>query len=680
MKKINNLPYFIKENISLPKASVVKPETSYGCVLQSDEDAFYFRLLESKGICLNQQQIEAVRANTGPVMINSIPGSGKSTVITCKIAYLISVNSIRPENILAITFTRKAAQSLSYMLSDLNIPGSSNVLATTFHSLCLKVMKMAGLKKFKMLSSDRHKEYIIKNILKELSLTDSYPVERALDLLSYIKTTMAVCKDSSEQALNPEELSIYRKYEEYKKSDNLLDFDDLLYNGWRILNTSPYVLGILQHQFHYVTIDEYQDLCPIENAIIKLIAAPLNNICAVGDSAQNIFSFRGSNSKYITNFTKEYDNAKILNLNVNYRSTAPIIALSDQILKCAGIDRYSNAVKDSSIFPKYINVSDSVEEAKVITDIIADMINKDKLPPKDICILVRAASASDFIIEELTINNLPFIEYISKELLYADPVIKPLLDYLRLCINPDDISALSGILGTMYLNKTLSLSWLNMKDNIGKPLFEALMFMPNLKDYHYEILSKRECVINSISNLPPLKAIRKLRFDFYDKYLKLNDFSTMPISKEMTVDWLFKLEESAARFRTINEFIQYIELLTTKYAEAKTNMSDENINAISIMSIHRSKGLQFPVVFILSVVENVIPHKRVIDEAVLCSSRLNKATFKEQLDEECRLLYVAVTRAEQELYISIPKRHHDYPSEASRFLRGAFYYAAKSKF
>jgi DNA helicase-2/ATP-dependent DNA helicase PcrA len=672
MHKIDDRPYFVKGNISLPRVSIANPITSLQCVFPSHEDAFYFRLLESKGIFLNRQQVDAVRATEGPVLINSIPGSGKSTVITCKIGYLISVKNIKPENILAITFTRKAAQSLNYMLKNLTIPGSECVLATTFHSLCLKIMKLSGLKKFNILSSDKQKEYILKSILKKLKLEDDHYVDRMLNLISYIKTSLVVSTDSMERSLTSQEFNIYTNYEEYKKANNLLDFDDLLYNGWRTLNTSSYILGLLQSQFTFITIDEYQDLCPIEHDIVRMLAGTLNNICAVGDPAQNIFSFRGSDSKYISDFAKEYKNARILTLNVNYRSTAPIIALSDNILKYVGIDRNSYAVKDNSIHPMYINASDSLDEAKIITEKIAEMIRKNRVLPKDICILFRSSSANVFIVEELTINNLPFVEYSTKELLYADAVVKPLIAYLRLSINPDDLSALSDVLGTMYLNKTQTLSWLNMDDNSSKPLFETIMFMPNLKDYHYEILSGRECTINGIKNLKPLASIRKLRSDFYDRYLKINDSSTASISKESMVDMLKELEESASRFRTIPEFIEYIDLLTQKYEETKTNMSEENINAISLMSMHRSKGLQFPVVFILSVVENVIPHKRVMDEAVLSNSRLNKSTLSELLDEECRLLYVAVTRAERELYISIPRQCHDYPSEASRFLRGAF--------
>jgi DNA helicase-2/ATP-dependent DNA helicase PcrA len=667
MKTINNLPCFVTDSISLPKAAITQPGTSATYVPSNQSDAHYFRLLESKGIYLNQNQVDAVRANTGPILINSIPGSGKSTVVTCKIGYLISVKDIKPENILSITFTRKAALSLNCKLQELNILGSMNVLATTFHSLCLKIMKLSGLKKVTLLSSDKHKEYIIRTILKELKKQENYPLEKLLTQLSYIKTSI------KEAPIDEDLLVIFNKYEEYKKANNLLDFDDLLFNGWKILKASSYVLKLLQNQFKYITVDEYQDLCSIEHDIVKMLVNPLNNLCAVGDSAQNIFSFRGSNPSYILNFEKEYPNAKTLNLNVNYRSTAPIIGLSDLLLKSISFKRTSLAVKDSNTLPQFINASDSIEEAKLITDKIVEMVRKNNISPKDIGILFRSSSCNEFITEELTINNLPFIEYNSKELLYNDPVIKPLINYLRLTINPKDVTALSGVLGTLYMNKSITLSWLNQNNKCDEPLLEALLYMPTLKDYQYEILSNRQCLLTSIQNLSPLNALRKLRCDFYDRYLKINDSSVIKTPKESIIDMLSDLEASASRFNNIPEFLEYVDTVTLKHTEAKNNMSNENINAISLMSIHRSKGLQFRIVFILSVIENVIPHKRVMDEAILsnCNS-LNKATLNDLLDEEARLLYVAITRAEQELYISIPRHYHDHASEASRFLRDAF--------
>jgi DNA helicase-2/ATP-dependent DNA helicase PcrA len=673
MKKISELPYFVKEEVLFPKATVVKPVTSSECVLTCQRDAHYFRLLESRGIYLNQQQIEAVRASIGPVLINSIPGSGKSTVITCKIGYLITVEGIKPENILAITFTKKAALSLSKKLQELNVQGSKDVLATTFHSLCLRIMKLAGLRKFNILSSDKQKEYIIKEIMKELRQEDFYATEKILAKIASVKTALIPSGCSIEQALTAEQLLIFNKYEDFKKEKNLLDFDDLLFNGWKILKTSRYILGILQKQFQHVTCDEYQDLCPIEHEIVKMIVSPLNNVFAVGDSAQNIFSFRGSDVRYLLDFEKEYMNAKTLSLNVNYRSTAPIIALSDNLLKSIGMQRNSLAVKDGTINPRYINANDSIEEAKLIAEAILEMVNKNKTQPKDIAVLYRSSSSSEFIVEELTINNIPFVDYSLKELIYSDNFVKPLIDYLRLSIDHQDISALSGVLSSLYLNKTLTLAWLNQNNQEDKSLFEVLLYMPTLKDYHYEILSKRECIINSIKYISPVEAIRKMRSDFYDKYMKVNDFSILTIPKQTLVDMLIELEESASRFKTIPEFIEYIEILTRKYAAAKNNMADENIDAVSLMSMHKSKGLEFPIVFISSVIENVIPHKRAIDEAILSDrSSSDKSTLNDVLDEECRLLYVAMTRSKRELYISIPRYCNSYIAEASRFLRDAF--------
>lgn len=220
----------------------------------------------------------------------------------------------------------------------------------------------------------------------------------------------------------------------------------------------------------------------------------------------------------------------------------------------------------------------------------------------------------------------------------------------------------------MYLNKGATLSWLYEHHKAEMSYFDSLLQLQTLKDYHFELFAKRKCLVADLAKMSPLDAIHRIRSDFYDKFIKLHDLSTTESSREYMQDILSDLEDSSSRFRTIQGFIDHIETMTNKYAAAKAGMNNNHQNAVSIMSMHRSKGLQFPIVFIISVIEKIIPHKRAIDEA----SFSDTLSVDDVCQEECRLLYVAITRAEQELYISIPRHSHNCPTEASRFLRGAF--------
>lgn len=472
------------------------------------------------------------------------------------------------------------------------------------------------------------------------------------------------------ESLREDQCRILKRYEDYKAANKLLDFDDLLHLGWKVLMTSSYVRELVQCRFKFVFVDEFQDLCPVEHAIVKIIAAPENNLIAVGDPCQNIFSFRGSDSSIISNFGKEYSNALIADLTTNYRSSASIVGLSDRILNSIGVCRASIVVRDSKILPKFIAADDALDEARIIADMINVMIEDKRVLPKDICILIRASTSNQFISEELATRNIPFTNFSSSKTLYEDPVVTPLVSYLKLSMDSNEESALTGMLGTLYLNKASVAAWLKSNIQNDKSLFENLLFMPKLQDYHFEIITRRECLINDIKELAPTAAVQKLRSDFYDKFLKIEDRSKLTITQESYVDILAGLEESAGRFSTIPEFIDHIELLTAKRRESSQREIDAE--TVSLMSIHRSKGLQFPVVFIASAIENVIPHKRALAEASFTIDSSGVSQLDEVLKEECRLLYVASTRAEDELYISIPRQSYNSPAVASRFLRDAF--------
>lgn len=320
----------------LPFAPIAETATSKELVKDSEPDAFYFRGLEQRGIKLNRTQIDAVRNVDGPLLILAGAGTGKTSVLVSRTGYLLNVRDVPPQHILLMTFTRKAADEMRERIASL--PGTNaahvrQVEARTFHSFFLQILRHSGYRQ-EMLTNEKFKQIILKRKMRELRLTDEYQPESILSLLSLYKmngNTVEGMPAKSQPEKEIKQLATF--YEQWKKENNKLDFDDVLTEAYKLLQQDERLLHTLQQRFQFVMVDEFQDVNPLQYDLIKLIAAPQDNLCVVGDDDQTIYAFQGARNDIILNFDQQYPTVKTVVLTINYRSTSPIVGLGNAVIK-----------------------------------------------------------------------------------------------------------------------------------------------------------------------------------------------------------------------------------------------------------------------------------------------------------------------------------------------------------
>ncbi len=632
----------------------VKPKTSIEIVDDEEFDSAFFRKLEEGDIYLNKEQIEAVRHNTTPLLVSASPGSGKSSVIIAKVVYLIEVLGVAPESILVITYTRKASEELKERLRKMRIIG--NVMARTLHSLCYQIFSSNSPEKFKLLVHEQSRVSIMKRVLRELDLLTQYQPEDALTQLS--------CSRNRLQKLEPEHqlCQVSKLYSKYLADNKLIDFDRLLIMTHNMLYSNPKLLMLIYNRFQYVLVDEMQDITALQLNIIKMVTGD-NPITCVGDVKQTIFGFGGADSKLMLRFDEHFKDLKKISLNVNYRNTPTIAGLANHVIKqCKSLP--ASDIKVTKDRGSKVNITlpkGSEEESEYVINYITERVEAKKNDYGDFCILFRSFNSARSIHEKLILKNIPFIQSGNAEIIYEHDTIKPLIDHLRLSIDPYNLNALLGVIGTMYLNKIHTMQFANdvmRKENMSA--LDMLLKLPGLKDYQYDLINRRVAAIKELDGLSPLEAIKVIRDSGYDKYYKLG--SSLSLQSSVILDFVQDVEESASRFITVEQFLQYIDELLQKANMLKDNNYPHD--AVSFISMHSSKGLQFKTVFIVGCIEGVMPHKNAIEPNFLNPTH----DLLNNLEEECRLLYVALTRAEEDLIVSIPQHKHDKQTQVSRFI------------
>lgn len=652
--------------MKIAEAKLANPATTVDLVPNHERDAYYFRALEKMGIYLNEPQLQAVRHYTGPALVLAGAGSGKTRVLTSRAGYLLSVQQIRPEQMLLLTFTRKAAEEMKERIAAL--PGLTKnmvrqLLVGTYHSIFLQLLRGQGEQR-RILSSEKQKQTMLKIILKEMGLKDDYDPENLLDILSHYKNRMVTVENMPEKTPVEKEIkAILRIYENKKQELGYMDFDDILLDAYLLLKQQQPLLENLQHRFAFILCDEWQDTNPIQYELIKMLAAPQNNLFVVGDDDQTIYEFNGADSSIILNFPDQFPETKRFTLNINYRSTTSIVGLANQII-AFNKNRFAKtltATKTGEHSPFYLRPQDSDEEAKQIVDQIMLDCNEGGRSLKDFAVLYRNNSNSRSIFEELVLRDIPFVRYGDTNTFYEHPIIKPVIDHLRLAFINKNMDAVYGILPSLYLNREKALDFI-MRKELVTPESHALLHLldyPGLKDFQKKQIRERIQLLNTIKALAPVKAIQEVR-KVYDKYIEADERKNLTMQREIMKEMLAELESSAKRFETIAEFLNFVDFIIRKNEEMKALTQDPDADVIRLMTIHRAKGLEFPVVYVIGASETILPHKIAIDAG------------EKEIEEERRLLYVAVTRAEEELYISSPRYYRGAEVEISRFIKDVF--------
>lgn len=417
----------------------------------------------------------------------------------------------------------------------------------------------------------------------------------------------------------------------------------------------------------------------VQYELIKMIVEPHRNLMIVGDDDQTIYSFNGARNEFILNFDKVFPDAKTITLDINYRSTSSIVGLGNEVIRhnARRKKKTLKATRQSKTTPQYLRPKNTDDEAETITNYILRQTKQGKRNFGDFAILYRTASNSRAIIEQFVMEDVPFVDYGSDESFYDHWIVKPLIDHIRLALNPKEYEAMEGILPTLYINREQGMQFIHEQETVQKkkwPLIHLMSF-PGLKDFQKEKLMERLKLIKSLKSLKPLDAIQQMRREFYDQYLETNKRSKLTHHKETLRETLDELESSAKQFSSIEEFVAFIREVAEKRKALDRRHKDDDADRVSLMTIHKSKGLEFPVVCLIGASEGNMPHSSIFDAERMndvFTAHEDRDKITAALEEERRLAYVAITRAKDELIISSPAYYRGKKAAVSRFILSAF--------
>lgn len=657
-----------------PQAEVYPP------VIPTLEDEHYFQLLADYGIRLNPPQKAAVKAVDGPVLVISGAGSGKTTVLTSKIGYMIHSRNINPSNILLVTFTKKASIEMIERLN--RIPGinrsaSRSIVAGTYHSICLRILRAEGYH-FKVLSSDKKKHYMIKIILKKMNRHEDYSPETIANLIASWKNSMIRPQDVEGETMVEQELKeVYSQYESLKEQENLFDFEDMLIETYYLLKYKPDVLNKYQQQFQYILCDEFQDTCTVQYHVVKLLAEPHRNLCIVGDDSQCIYGFRSASADFMINFDKVYPDCTKIVMDINYRSGPSIVGLGNAIIRhnqkqIEKTLKVSNAENHSVYFAQ---PRDSDEEANAIVEDIKEKYSAG-IALRDMAVLYRTHATGRAIFDKLLLADIPFVTYgKSNESFYKNSFIRPMLALLRVSSNFADADAMVEAAPVLYISrnemeKSIDMISVSHIGDTPKDLFKRVIMQIASQKPDFQkrqLLTKLEC-IRSLTKMTAPQAVREIRKGIidYEKQLELDERKTLTVHKEMMLEILDECEQAARGFANPKEFLSFIERVEEKNDDMEELRNQPDIEAVRLMTIHASKGLEFYITYAIGWAEQILPHAASLDQKQKEDTNLSP---EDSLEEERRLAYVCVTRAKKLLYISSPKTHRGNPAKVSRFIK-----------
>jgi len=587
---------------------------------------------------LNKQQQTAVKHINGPMLVLAGAGSGKTSVLTNRIAYLIE-NGIREENILAITFTNKAAKEMKERVIKL-IGGSANsIQISTFHSLGLKLIKenhqvLGYEKNFTILDSDDTLT-VIKKIMKELNLNPKFYNARDIrNKISSAKNELISPESYSKVEFDKNIVTIYEKYNKKLKIGNSVDFDDLLILPIKLFKNNPEILKKYQDKYQYVLIDEYQDTNEAQYIFSKMLCNNHKNIFVVGDNDQAIYAFRGANFKNILNFEKDYPNCQVILLEENYRSTKNILDAANSVIKHNKQRKEKNLWSNNDVGSKvkYVKTETDKDECAYVTKTIKELYNNGT-NYQDIAVLYRTNAQSRLIEEEMLKNGIPY-KIIGSFYFYNRKEIKDLLCYLRLINNQNDDISFQRVINEPKRGigeKTLEA--LN-QTAISKEcsLFEAIDSGKELKFKELILSMKEKCETSSLTEM--------VEIVLNESGLKQDLKNEKTLEAEIRLENLEEFKSITKSYEEEYGIISLSDFLNEISLVSDVSEHQDGNNKVSLMTIHAVKGLEFNHVFVIGMEEGIFPHYNSINEGTSAA-----------IEEERRLCYVAITRAKQNLWL-----------------------------
>ena len=605
---------------------------------------------------LNKRQQEAVQKTNGPLLIMAGAGSGKTRVLTHRIAYLLDEKDVAPQNILAITFTNKAAREMKDRVSRLVGPEADYMWVSTFHSMCVRILRRdadkIGINRNFTIFDTADQLTVIKNILKARNIDPKQFAPRAfLAEISNAKNKLQTPEQYEKFASDYFSEMVAKVYQDYQKTlrrNHSLDFDDLIMQTAILFKRVPDVLEYYQRRFQYIHVDEYQDTNFAQYDLVKKLAEKYQNLCVVGDSDQSIYRWRGADIKNILSFEKDYPNASVVFLEQNYRSTESILNAANAVIKNNRDTKKKKLWTEQSggSLLKYYNAQTERHESLYVANEIEKYVDQAEHNYRDIAILYRTNAQSRVIEETFVKANIPY-QMVGGTKFYDRKEIKDVLAYLRLISNPDDDVSFVRIVN-------------EPKRGIGATTIEKLQNYATSHDISLFTAVKEVDFIGLSARAT--KSLAEFA-QMINNWIKQQEFLTATDMVKQVLDksgYEAMLEndrtiEAQTRLENINEFksvTQHFEknsddqtliafLTDLALISDIDSMDDDPFadNRVTMMTLHAAKGLEFPVVFLVGMEEGIFPHSRSIDD-------------KEEIAEERRLAYVGITRAEQELHLT----------------------------
>ena len=623
---------------------------------------------------LNDKQYEAVVTTEGPCLVIAGAGSGKTKVLTHKIAYLIGEKQVKPWNILAITFTNKAANEMKERIENLVGDVAADIWMGTFHSICVRILRRfidrIGFDSSFIIFDTSDQRTLVKTCIKAIGLDDKMFTDRSvLSEISNAKNEMLEPEQYTVKAngdFRKEKIAlVYEMYQKRLKENNAIDFDDIINYTIKILMENPDILEYYSDKFKYVLVDEYQDTNKAQFTLVTLLASKNGNITVVGDNDQGIYSFRGADISNILNFERDFPGTKIIKLEQNYRCTGNILKAANAVIKNNEVTYKKELWTENEVgkLPTVYSASNEYDEGTYIAQQIEHLRREEYYKYSDFAILYRMNTQSRAIEEILRRESIPY-KIIGGLKFYERKEIKDIISYLRLIQNPSDNLSLKRIInepkrgiGKTSLDKIEELS-----NNTGVPMYEIIK---NAEQYGLNrvFLNSREFV-NAIEELRAKKDDIKIS-DLIKETLKKSGY-TQALENENTIEAENRIE-NLDEFLTVaiefedesadNKLSDFLEGITL--SSDKDNM-EETEETVTLMTLHSAKGLEFPVVFLVGMEEGIFPGYKSIGEP-------------KELEEERRLCYVGITRAKEYLFLTCSKQRTIFGStscnQVSRFLR-----------
>jgi len=613
---------------------------------------------------LDEQQWKAVTHSGSPLLVLAGAGSGKTRVITTRAMHLMN-NGTLPREMMLVTFTSKASLEMKERMKSFGFPIQQMEIGT-FHSIFYKMLLRFDRDRWdssRLIKSDFQKEIMLKQIGRRLEIDEkSFAYDQAIQQIGLWKNScMYPHEIRSADAWEAQVASLYEGYESIKKENGQFDFDDMLLGCYEMLNENPELLTHYQNRFTCLLVDEFQDINKIQFNILKILFQHTENITAVGDDDQSIYAFRGSDPKFILDFKEYFTGAKIYHLSENYRSSHGIVSLANEVIK-PNKNRFvksMHAQYDSDKVPSFFFPYDEEEEATMIISDIKEKISNGA-HPSQFAILYRTNTASRAIFERLIATSLPFTIDQDGDSFYDRPIIRKMISFLLLIEDEDHQSALKEILPVFFL-KQQAFQEAKMNSVLQNLSFlEAFTTISSAAPFQLKKIEKLISVLRYLKRATPLEAIERIEESpaFVD-YIKKRGNESNKI--ERPSDDLRDLKVVSKNFKSIREFVDHAFHIAAKFKEYKQQKNKSSNGSISLLTAHRSKGLEYDFVYILGAVDGGFPHDYALESL--------KNGSIDQLEEERRLLYVACTRARKLLYLSILQKRRGKKANPSRLIK-----------